>query len=129
MSTYSYDADSFQPPALVVDVELVHPNPQYKRRVTMKALIDTGADGSVIPAKVRDEWKLIKADDVITIDCHNRQTKEPTYNIRIVVNGVISKIVEVTLVNGEEVLLGRDVLNELRICADGKAQSFTLEDP
>jgi predicted aspartyl protease len=129
LSTYPYDADNFQPPALVVDVELVHPNAKDKRRVTKKAQIDTGADGSVIPATLRDDWDLNKADDVITVDCHNRRTSEPTYNIRIVVNGLVSKIVEVTLVDGEDVLLGRDILNELKMCANGKTLSFTLEDP
>jgi len=112
-----------------MNVELVHPNPQDKRRVTQKALIDTGADGSVIPARIRDEWGLIKAGDVISVDCHNIETPEPTYNVRIVVNELVSKIVEVTLVNGELILLGRDILNELKMCADGKAQSFSLEDP
>lgn len=129
MSTYPYDADNFEPPALVIDVMLVHPNPKDKRCVTKKALIDTGADDSVVPAEIRDEWELIKADDVTTIDCHNKKTTEPSYNIRIVVNGFVSKIVEATLVDGEEVLLGRDILNELRMCANGKAQSFTLEKP
>lgn len=120
---------SFEIPALVMEIELVHPNPQDNRRLRKKAQIDTGADASVIPARIREEWNLIKADDVTTLDSHNVSKEESSFYVRIEVDDLISKIIEVTLIDSEDILLGRDVLNELKICADGKAQSFTLEDP
>jgi predicted aspartyl protease len=127
--TYPYDIDNYEVPALVVEAKLVHPNPRDKRYVTKMALIDTGADGSTIPARIKDEWNLIKADDVKTIDCHFNETTEPSYDVRIVVNGFVSKIVDVTLVDEDEVILGRDILNEMKMCANGKALLFTLEKP
>ena len=124
-----YDDQNFDPPALVLDVEITHPNPKDKRHVTKKALIDTGADGSVIPENIRDKWELHQTGEVTTVDFRREETLEPTYDVRIAINGLVSKIVEVTVANREHVLLGRDILNELKMCADGKGQSFTLEDP
>jgi clan AA aspartic protease len=125
--TFLYDNKNHRPPALALDIELIHPNPEDNRRVTKRALIDTGADGSVIPERIRDEWNLNKADDITTVDAHNQRRNEPSYFVRISVRGLVSKIVEVTLVDADEILLGRDILNELRMHADGKGQSFALQ--
>jgi predicted aspartyl protease len=129
LPTYPYTAENFDPPALVLEVEILHPNPQDRRTVRKKALIDTGADGSVIPAELRDEWNLNKTGEVTTVDFRNEERNEPTYDVRIVIKGLISKIVEVTVENQDDLLLGRDILNELKMCANGKSLLFTLEDP
>lgn len=129
LHTYPYDAENFDPPALILDVEVVHPDPRDKRRVTKKAKIDTGADGSVIPVKIRDEWELYKTGEVTTINFQREERVEPTYDVRIVINRLVNKIVEVTVANREDLLLGRDILNDLKMCANGKFQFFALEDP
>ncbi len=112
-----------------MDIELIHPNPQDSRHISKKAQVDTGADGSIIPRSVRDRWQLNQVGLVSVLDCHNRLTYDPTYDVRIAVNGLVNKIVEVTLIDSDEILLGRDIMNELKMCADGKTKSLTLEDP
>jgi predicted aspartyl protease len=115
------------PAAMIFKVDVVHPDPNDGRRVTKEALIDTGADACVIPRTIRNDWNLTKADDATFLDWLNRPTTEPTYNVRIEIPGLFSDILEVTVVDGDEILLGRDALNEIRLVADGKGQWFALQ--
>lgn len=128
LHTYPY-AKTFDPPALILDVKVVHPDPQDKRCTKRKAKIDTGADISVIPVNIRDDWKLYKTGEITICDFKREVKMEPTYNVRIIINKLVSKIVEVTVSNREDLLLGRDILNDLKMCANGKSRLFTLEDP
>lgn len=127
LSTYPYAVENFEPPALVMEVEILHPNPQDKRIIRKKALIDTGADISAIPAELRNEWDLNKTGEVTVAGFGNEPSKCPTYDVRIIINGFFNKIIAV--VTNQELLLGRDILNALKLCANGKSQLFTLEDP
>ena len=126
---FPYDIKNFVIPALILDVEIVHPNPEDQRSVKIKAKVDTGADGCVIPVKLKDEWNLNKTGEDIYLDYTGEERKEPIYDVRIVINGLINKIVGGTVGNRKNLLLGRDILNDLLMYADGKSQFFTLEDP
>ena len=127
LSTQPYDAENFEPPALVIEVEILHPNPQDKRTIRKKALVDTGADISAIPAELRDEWNLNKTGEVTVAGFGSEPSQRPTYDVRIMINGIFNKIIAV--VTNQEFLLGRDILNALKLCANGKSQLFTLKDP
>jgi predicted aspartyl protease len=126
--TFPYNT-SYSVPALILEAEIVHPNPEDKRRIKIEAKVDTGADGCVIPAKLKDEWNLNKTGEDTYLDYTGNGRKEPIYDIRVIIEGLISKIVGATVGNRTTLLLGRDILNDLILHADGKVQFFTLEDP
>ncbi len=120
-----YDS-AHDPPALILDVEILHPVDQTKEQ--LKGKIDTGASMTVIPASVRQKLKLEPAGEVDLTDYKGVHQTSPTYFVRIKINEVTEDL-EVTSVERKDVLIGRDALSAWKITADGKNQDFTMEDP
>jgi len=117
---YPYDA-SYQPPFPVVRV--VFDNSEEGLRTTAdNALLDTGSDGSLVPiaylrqilspaltdTRIRSHWREWRSAQLFVVDLELGDLKLP---------GVFVVGDE----QGDEIVLGRNVLNRLRLLLDGLA--------
>jgi predicted aspartyl protease len=88
--------------------------------LTMPALIDTGADTTVVPVAVVDELELLQVAVVEAAGLGHVTAMINVYVIRISVHQFPAVTRKVLAVPGEQhILLGRDILNLYRITLDG----------
>ena len=128
MNVYSYTYDEVHdPPAPVVEISIYPPKtPAREARLTV--MIDTGADVSTLPLRV---LKRIAAEYLetatlrgvaggrITVDLYRVAVRVGPHTIPTVrVAGVASTT---------DAVLGRDVLNHLKVTLDGPAQTSEIE--
>lgn len=120
MITFPYDQD-FDPaaPACEVALSLVSTG----QRVSLMAMIDTGADATIVPvrylrqittrrsleATLRSQWGERRRVYLYLVDVHLESLTLP--GLYVVGDD-----------QGDEVVLGRDVLNRLRLMLDGPRQ-------
>ena len=126
MNECPYDV-SYDPPAPACDVVLV--SPMTERRVTLTAIVDTGADGTIVPvchlqkigarrafeAGLRSQWGERRTVFLYLVDLQIADSMLP--GVYVVGDDL-----------GDEVILGRDVLNRLRLLLDGPAAMVNLLD-
>jgi len=118
---YAYDP-SYDPPAPSIEVWLA----ATERAFTvgpLRAFIDTGADATLAPARFIDQLG-VDAFDIKRLRSQWREARfVKTYLVDIGIGNLRLPLVE--LVGDElssELLLGRDVLNALRMTLDGPKQ-------
>jgi len=128
-STMRYNGDYFLPmPVLPVQLALQDaaplPVPQW-------AIVDTGADASIVAKSLLEE---VGATEIYTVGVrahlHEEVIEAGVYQIDLVLFGTIRiPDVEVVCDNlNDGILLGRDVLNLLRIHLDGLDKTLSLLD-
>jgi predicted aspartyl protease len=127
--TYHYEGSDSYCPVLMIELDLMHPDPNDRRICNAKGKIDTGADMCVIPLTLKEDWHLQKAGTIHTRDYRGIEQETDTYRIRIVFKDLVNQLVEVIVARRQNVLIGRDILNKLKLHADGKEQVFSLSDP
>lgn len=126
-----YDAKDYNPPAPVVALTLSN----HYEGITEETdgLLDSGADTSAITLEHADKLKLIKARDVETTGYDGVSTWKPTYYVNILFKeyNFFREVIGISIPKDEkqEVIIGRDILNQLEILLDGKNLSFEIEDP
>jgi predicted aspartyl protease len=117
---YPYDT-SYEPSFPAVQVALYN-NDESLRTTANKALIDTGSDGSLVPisylqeilapaitdTRIRSHWGEWRSVQLFVVDLEMDNLRLP--NIFVVGDE-----------QGDEIVLGRDVLNKLRLLLDGPA--------
>ncbi len=122
---YRYDT-SKSLPRLMRDVDVIHPlnsSHQYAR-----AKIDTGADITTVPNSIVKRLGLLPGGEKELGGFNGPAAKRQTFYARIKFEG-IEWPRRVVATDRDYLLIGLDILNNFKMYADGKAQSFTLEDP
>ena len=118
MTATPYDI-TYDPPMPVCDITL---QSAEGARVTLVALIDTGADATLIPAP---HLRGIGARRVFEVGLRSQWGERRVvylYLVDVHISGVtLPGVYVVGDEKGDEVILGRDVLNRLRITLDGPA--------
>jgi predicted aspartyl protease len=109
-----------------LDVDIVHPI--GTDTATLSALIDTGADISIIPRRLQVLWKLFQFSSMTSVDFRGAEKDEDTYLVRVKIADLYSGLIEVILSDEDEVIIGRDILNKLILNADGINQVFALNE-
>jgi predicted aspartyl protease len=120
-------SSEYSPPAPSLKVKFTRPFSD--RSLELQAKLDTGADMTVIPQHAVSELRLIPASRVSVILFDEQRVWRYTYFVNLSFNGFAYKMVEVIGAQRRDALLGRDVLNRLKIVLDGKTLSFSLFDP
>lgn len=93
----------------------------------MAALLDSGADRTVIPAKVVADLGLSALRTILVGGLGNEPQELSTYSVVMQPRNLRALEVEVLAHEGETyVLLGRDVLNQLRVVLDGPNQVLEI---
>ncbi len=122
---FPYDADYF-PPAPSIEIHLAVPDESFTVG-PLPALVDTGADVSIVPLQyvkplqiqvddrkyLRSQWGERRQVDIYTVDIGIGQMKLPLVEI------IADEL-------GDEVIIGRNVLNKLVATLNGPKQTLEL---
>ena len=123
--TYDYDNNRYNPPAPVLPVTIRIPGSNAKQ-VTTDALVDTGADMVCCPkafidavgAQPASTRQVFGVNHAFIDTCY-------TYFIEFEIAGT-KKLVEVVAL-GQELILGRTLMNEFAIKLNGRSQKLSFE--
>jgi predicted aspartyl protease len=114
--TYRYADDT--PPAPFVLVILARPD-GAARTADLPARLDTGADRTVVPARLASDLGLDESERLTFAGFGGQQVELPIYEVRLTVRDLPPVDVRVAASESEpHVLLGRDVLNRYKIVLD-----------
>lgn len=124
---FSYDM-SFRPPAPVVEISLSQPSSQDATQVvSVRGLIDSGADITVVPQWVINQLKLYPVDEVLVAGYIGEATQAWLYSVAVAIAEFGSRIIRVVgSPNSPTILIGRDVINEWTLLLDGRQQVFKI---
>lgn len=123
----AYDRN-VQPPALMIPVTLTGVV-KARPKVTIQAMIDTGADITAVPALLKDKLRLYQFGRLQLEDVRGIKAPVYTYEARLGIAGQGSpalEIMEVILAPFPFVVLGRDWLQGYYLLLNGPEQQFLL---
>jgi predicted aspartyl protease len=119
---YTYDySQAYDPPFPVIEITLSLPG-QVQNEATFTALIDSGSDGTLIPLDILEGMGARYVDQarIRSILGDSRLV-----NLYLVSLGIgphqIPAVRAIAAVEGQEIILGRDILNQLVITLNGPA--------
>lgn len=127
MLTFRYDTE-YDPPAPIIQIGISHFSADTPKR-TMVALVDSGADATMLPLALLKqsgasyvEQRGLRGVTGATIQVHRyvaaiHMGDEIIRGIRVVGHNTFT-----------EPIIGRDVLNRLRITLDGPAEVVEVEN-
>jgi predicted aspartyl protease len=119
---FAFD-QSYDPPAPVLPLHVSGVDAEGPA-VLVHALIDTGADCSVIPARVARLLKLPIVDKASVRGFAGDPEQRPIFAARLRIGETI--LLARLLAIGTEPLLGRDILNQLVVRIDGPNHQLHL---
>lgn len=120
-ATFSYDA-AYEPPAPVLPFLAGAPDGSGPR-VLLRALVDTGADITVVPSWLPRRLDL-RAIDAVSVSTPTGAGRVPLVAVSVRVADAERTIHALAL--GEEPLVGRDLLGEWVLTLDGPATRLDL---
>jgi predicted aspartyl protease len=126
---YRYDEQIFNPPAPVIDVSLSLPITQSQlQSVNLKslALLDSGADITVIPEQIVQELQLKYVDEITASGYDGVPKQAFIYSVKLIFNDLGGFIVRVIASNTDHVLIGRDILNKWSLLLEGRRRIFEI---
>lgn len=124
MTPYSTE---FDPPAAVVQIQVagvVHTRP----RVTISAILDTGADLTAVPETLAERLDLYPTGRMAIEDVNGQTTIAHTYMVRLgIANKTISEH-KVLLTGLDFGIIGRDLLNTFYLLFNGPEGTFEMAE-
>lgn len=124
MGEYRYDARR-HPPAPVLPIRLGHPNTEPA--LVLTALVETGADATVIPADVAAQLRLPQVDEMWIRGVGGFTQRASIHSAVVEVAGFRDALHVIAL--GEETLVGRDLLNRWVATLDGPRGLMKIQGP
>ncbi|MFL5803952.1 MAG: hypothetical protein ACJ8CR_19685 [Roseiflexaceae bacterium] len=116
--------DPLSLPAPALEIQAI--SPVTGRQRAIRAKLDTGADGSIIPEELAADLALASQGQFLTIDYFGMPRLSSSYRVDFIVDGRQFVDLEVTTAPLGYVLLGRDVLNHLILTLDGPQLHFAV---
>lgn len=123
---FDYDR-RYWPPAPVIDIAV----DGYSSNAPMiiRALIDSGADGTMIPLSVLKKVGAAYTDSVRMSGVTGSSEQKDRYRVRIQIGDIVVKGIDAVAVNEDsDSLIGRDVLSQLVVTLDGLAAETRISD-
>jgi predicted aspartyl protease len=118
----------YLPPAPTVEIRLGTPGESFASSPLL-ALIDTGADVSLIPLKHIRPLQTVPDDHRYLRSQWGERRKVAIYSLDVGIGNVRLVAVEVVAdERGDEIVLGRNVLNKLVMTLDGPQQVLEISD-
>ena len=123
---YTYNRQ-LEPPAPFIHVSLKCLE-TGKSVENLPALIDTGADRTVIPGSLVDLLELVPLEEFRVAGLGGRVFSAPTYKVELTIRTLLPEKV-LLIAHAEEpyILLGRDVLNRHRLLLDGPGLALEMD--
>jgi hypothetical protein len=122
---------SIEPPFVAVDCVVA--NPVSGKREQRRGKLDTGADMTFIPESLVSPLGLVEKDRIPMggfVQEHDVELpKFPSYLVNLSLNGFDFEWCEVCACRRDNILIGRDVLNQLNLFLYGQALEFNLQRP
>jgi len=127
MIQYSREEGDDAPPAPFMDAE-IH-NPVLGTYERMRAKLDTGAAITAIPTDLVERLKLMPEDEWPCRGYDGKRMIRKLYFVNVELNGNKFELIEAIGAPRDNVLIGRNVLNQLDVHLDGKNLAFDVRDP
>lgn len=119
--TYAYDSTYPGPAMPVIEVQ-INQIGQDSNPVEIKALVDSGADGSIIPFRYLQQIHAHRVDQRRMRGISGISYAVDIYEIRVRLGNILlPKVYAVANRANDETILGRDVLNQLIVTLNGLA--------
>jgi predicted aspartyl protease len=118
---------SFHPPAPVIQVEVR--NPSTGASVQLRAQIDSGTSITVLPVSAAARLGLSATGAIEARGFDLTPLKLPTFLVMMLIDGFVILNAEVAATGRDDMLLGRDVLQNFILTLNGKTETFDLIDP
>jgi predicted aspartyl protease len=123
--SYTYDA-AFDPPAPVLSIRMAAPG-ETPQGDAVLALVDTGADGTLIPMSLLEQVEAIGVGDAVLRSGLGEVREVHIYEIDLHFDAVrLPGVLVAGDEQGDEILLGRNVLNKLILLLDGQSKQIDL---
>lgn len=119
---FDYDI-SRDPPAPILPLLVGRPN--LSPTISLVALVDTGADATVIPQSVAKRLGLPVIGSVLVRGVGGAARQAPLYSAVVELAGTKDHVEVLAL--GEETLVGRDLLNRWTVTLRGPQQQSEVE--
>ncbi|MEW6717480.1 MAG: retroviral-like aspartic protease family protein [Chloroflexota bacterium] len=129
MNTSSYSQD-YVPPAPILPVSIAIPDKSPETE-EYEALVDTGADATFVPTEMLEELELpIQYMANVRSHLGDRLHRVPIHRVDIILFGTI-RLPSIEVIGddwGSQIILGRNVLNKLRIYLNGPDKTTNVEE-
>jgi predicted aspartyl protease len=117
----AYDS-RFAPPLPVLNIRISAPFEQPDTQ-TLSAIVDTGADGTLIPSVYLEQVGAIGVGDALLRSVLGEVREVHLFEVDMHIDSLTLPGVLVAADDqGDDILLGRNVLNKLILLLDGQAQ-------
>lgn len=127
MKNYSYLA-TYDPPMPALEIRLGYPG-EALTLGPLTAIVDTGADGTLVPQSLIDEIRAPLVDDVRVRSPWGKWRYLQLFTVDIGIEVLRLPAVEIVGDDlGNEIILGRNVLNQFKLLLDGPAGQINLFD-
>lgn len=124
---FDYDR-SYLPPAPVITF-MVDGYSDSAEPATIRAMIDSGADGTMLPTAVLEKIEASYVDSVRMSGVTGTIEQRDRYRVRLQIGKIVVKGIDAVAVASEdEGLIGRDVLNQLIVTLNGLATELIIAD-
>lgn len=122
---FDYSSDFF-PPGLIFPIAVF---PLVgKDGITIDAKIDTGADMSAIPERLIEILELTPSGVIYAQGAVDVEVKKlPTYYVKLSLNEEFNFELEIISTHRKNFLIGRDVLNQVILIANGPEEYFEIK--
>jgi predicted aspartyl protease len=118
---------SERPPAPYIAVDIA-PTGRRRKPIPRRAKLDSGASITVIPESLIKRWRLPSSGAVIVQAYNGSKSMRFTYSVDIIIGGHRFRDIEVTVAPRRTLLLGRNLLNKLRITLDGIQEQVEIHN-
>jgi len=126
-SYFEYD-HGYNPASPIIEIK-VDGYSQIAQPVILQALIDSGADGTMLPTQVLEKADASYVDSVRMSGVFGVKEQRDRYRVRIQIGNIIINGIDAVATDSEtECLIGRDVLNQFVVTLDGLAAETRISD-
>ncbi len=124
--TQEYNGRDFDPPMPVLQIGLSKPGIERAKQ-TIEVIVDTGADGTLLPIDVLASIGVRAIDRASLIGITGERQLVDIYVVTIHIGTCLIRGIKVAALPPETTgILGRDVINQLQIHLIGPAQMLEL---
>lgn len=126
-SRFAYDK-TYDPPIPALPV-VVHNDDAGLHTSRLNALVDTGADGTLIPISHLRSIQAYPIAETFLRSHWGERRRVHLFHVDLRIDGI--SLPGVTVVGddqGQEIILGRDVLNKLRLLLDGPLNEVEVRE-